>query len=253
MNKSFIAGAASLISIAALSFTGCGNSQNASKIKFTSGKSLDALAVYTFDGSSAKDVSEKKNDAKLSGTASYNEGKFGKALVMNGNDVFLELPESVLDTDQITFAAWIKGEGSEFPMWARICDMGNGGDGNDLWFGFSDTHSLRLDILHPEQTASTISKKKPRTGEWFHVAFTYGDGKLCLYVNGELNREQEFSPLPKYIIEEKGAKRGIYVGKSNWSDPLFNGLMNDILIAGRCYSGDEIKEIMNNGIIPSEK
>lgn len=60
MNKSFIAGAASLISIAALSFTSCGNSQNASKIKFTSGKSLDALAVYTFDGSSAKDVSEKK-------------------------------------------------------------------------------------------------------------------------------------------------------------------------------------------------
>ena len=245
---------AGLAIISSLSLTGCGKkSADASKVKLASGNSLDAVAVYTFDdgvkGGSVADASGKKNNATASGSANVADGKFGKALVFNGSDVFLTLPEAVLDNNELTFAAWINP--SDIPMWARVADMGNGGVGNDIWFGFSDTHSLRLDILNEAGPASMIAKKKPQANTWTHVAFTYGNGKLCLYVNGELNKDLDYTPQPKEVVADKGAasERGIFIGKSNWADPLFVGQMDDILFASRVYSQDEIKEIMEKGII----
>jgi arabinan endo-1,5-alpha-L-arabinosidase len=84
-------------------------------------------------------------------------------------------------------------------------------------------------------------------GQWSHIAVTL-DGKVaCLYINGQLAMRKDFAMLPKDVI-----KKNAYVGRSNWSaDPLFKGMMDDIIIANAAYTQAQIQAIARG--IPVKK
>ncbi|MFA6937714.1 MAG: LamG domain-containing protein [Treponema sp.] len=162
------------------------------------------------------------------------DGKNGKALNFNGEDEYLTLESDAMGGDGLTISMWIKP--NVWNAWARIFDLGDTKE--DLWLG-TDGGVLRCDCIGTSGNV-TLATSLPKIGEWTHVALTLGNGEICLYVNGNLKQKNATGATPSSI----GANAtGLYVGRSNWADPLYNGLMDDVFVASRAFSAEEIASV----------
>jgi arabinan endo-1,5-alpha-L-arabinosidase len=208
---------------------------------------LHALAIYTMDeieGNVLKDSSGKGNHAEISqNTPKTTEGKVGKALVFDGAETYIVLKPTVLEGKEWTFAAWVNAEA--WPRWARIFDFGDGATA-DMWFGFSGAEAvMRADIFAPQGSVIVLGPSLP-TKEWVHLAITVNGQKMTMYVNGKQAAFGYTKLLPSVVV-----KNGIYIGASNWPDPLFVGKMDEILIADVAYTDKQIQALMKG--IPVKK
>ena len=74
------------------------------------------VGAWLFDdnkGDTAKDASGNGNDGTIMGAPQWVNGKFGKALELNGVGDYMDLPQLPEQTDQpLSFTAWIKWGGS---------------------------------------------------------------------------------------------------------------------------------------------
>lgn len=163
-------------------------------------------------------------------------GKKGKALVFNGDDEYLTLEPEAMEGEGLTIAMWVNP--ASWSAWCRLFDLGD--QREDAWLGMDGVSGmLRLDVIGGKGNV-TLAAKLPQIGKWTHVAVTLGDGAACLYVNGKLAQKNGSASLPTDI----GANAtGLYIGRSNWPDPLFNGMMDEILIANRALSKAEIASV----------
>ena len=238
-----VAALAAVLSIAGCASSGGGASGDEGVT--TADFDMKALVVYDFEtpieDSDVIDASGNERYGLAGGDGTLVEGKYGQAMVFNGSDGYIMVPEDTLDAAAWTFAAWVKPD--SWRDWSRIMDFG---DGNlaDIWLGFAGIEKrTRLDIFSSGK-AVTLLAPTLVPGEWSHIAFTFGDGKVVLYVNGKAAQEVPLDLKPTDIV-----KKGCYIGRSNWSaDPLFTGAMDEILIADAVYTPAQIKAVMK-GIV----
>ena len=230
---------------AAVLFAGCASTGGASKkpaepFKIT--KDSGVVGYYTFD-EDIKDnvVSDHSGNSLDADTAALDgsvtvEGKEGKALSFNGTDEYLSIDSSLLDGEGVTIAGWLKP--TAWKDWARVFDIGDTKE--DAWCGMDwNTKMLRFDVIGAKGSISVLSPL-PAPGAWTHLAATFGNGKAALYVNGKLAQE---IPCANTIADLKANVQGIYIGRSNWADPLYNGAMDDVLVANRVFSAAEIASV----------
>lgn len=164
------------------------------------------------------------------------EGKTGSGLRFDG-DEYIDLDDSVLSGEGASFAAWVKPD--RWIDWSRIFDVGDGKVA-DMWCGVEGgSGKLRVDIFGLAGGA-VLHTDLPPAGEWSHVAVTFGDGYLKLYVNGTLADSKECAMKPAGIVE---TMLGLYVGRSNWPDSLFVGVMDNVVAANRVLTAEEIAEL----------
>ena len=78
---------------------------------------------------------------------------------------------------------------------------------------------------------------------WVHVALTLGNGSASLYVNGEVKATANVTIKPSDFKPNKN-----YIGKSQFADPLFNGLIDEFRVYNRALSADEIKAVTINPV-----
>ncbi len=174
----------------------------------------------------------------------YEEGVHGSALYFNGQDEYLTLDPEVVDGDGLTVAAWIKPDGA-WQIWARFFDFGD--TLKDI-FVAADGRQPGTLVFYEQETAASCNCPIPPAGRWVHVAATFGDGKIALYVNGKLSQELPCSVTTEDLSIENNL--ACYIGRSNWPDPLFRGSMDDLLIARRKFSKNEIKAVYNGIVAP---
>ena len=194
-------------------------------------------AYYSFDDEDgANDISASGNSSKVNSTE-YTEGKFGKAIVLNGAEQFIDLNQAILTGNGFTFSAWVKT--NSMADWSRIFDMGDAG-GNDWWLGKEGgSGKLRLDVNNPKGSVS-VTGPVIEDGVWTHVAVTIGDEVASLYVNGKLVMNNGSKALPSDLLN---GFKGAYIGRSNWPDPYINAAFDDVLFASRAYSEAEIASL----------
>lgn len=242
MKKILLAGIAS---IALLGFTSCGSTAGVTSPdgKFVITENSGVVGYYTF----SEEITESLEVADHSGNdipvytaaldgSELDEGYEGDGLYFNGNDEYITLDPSVLDGEGFTFCAWLNPE--SWKVWARVLDIGN--QKEDLWIGMDwQTRMLRMDVLGAKGSVSVLSPLPP-VSEWTHLAATIDGGTAKLYINGQLKQRIPCRIKPADI----GANvQGIYVGASNWPDPLFHGIMDNILVANRALSAGEIAAV----------
>ncbi|MCR4743471.1 MAG: LamG domain-containing protein [Treponema sp.] len=196
----------------------------------------NVTAYYSFDGQDgAKDL-VAGNDSEVN-SSEYTEGKFGKALVLNGSEQFVNLNQSILAGNGFTFSAWIKV--NSMPDWSRVFDMGDAG-GNDWWLGKEGgSGKLRLDVNNPSGNVSVIGPVI-EDGVWTHVAVTVGDEVASMFVNGKLVMNNGSKAIPTDLLN---GFKGAYIGRSNWPDPYINAAFDDVLFASRAYTEAEIASL----------
>lgn len=200
------------------------------------------VGYYTFDeGVTDNEVVDNsgKETNLYTGTIEKSEvvaGKNGKALKFNGDDEYITLEQDQISGDAITISMWINP--TQWNAWCRVFDLGD--QKSDLWLGMDGISGmLRVDCVGPDGNI-TLLGNLPKIGKWTHVAVTLGNGEVALYVNGRLAQKNGNSLTPAQISANA---TGLYIGRSNWPDPLFKGLMDDILIANRVFSAAEVASV----------
>ncbi|MCL6605569.1 MAG: Ig-like domain-containing protein [Paenibacillus sp.] len=201
----------------------------------------ELLAHYMFDetdGQTAADSSGSGNEGRVIGSASWAAGKSNNAIRLSGQDGYVKLPEGLLSrVDEITVSAWVKA--NSIGTYARIFDFGTGS--NSYMFLSPKAGSItRFAITTGGNAAGqeqTIDAPALSTGDWKHIAVTLSGSTGILYIDGiEAGRNNNMTLNPSDL----GKTKNNFIGKSQFSDPYFDGLVDDFRIYSKALSPAEV-------------
>ncbi|QYR22776.1 carbohydrate-binding protein [Paenibacillus sp. sptzw28] len=196
------------------------------------------LSLYSFEGNA--DNAFGSANGTVSGTSSYKDGIVGKAIELNGTNSYVTLPSThpLSGYDQITLSTWVYWKGGN--AWQRIFDFGNGTNQYMFLTPRSGSNTLRFAIKNGggEQIVQT---SQLAANTWVHVAVTLGNGTEKLYVNGVEQASTNVTIKPSDFKPKQN-----YLGKSQYADPLFGGMLDEFRIYDHVLSADEILQLANN-------
>lgn len=182
-------------------------------------------ASYQFENNANDSVGT--NHGTTVGSPVYTTGKTGQAIDLDGTDDYVDLPDGIANSTAITIAAWVFWDGSS--NWQRIFDFGTGttqymyltpkSSEGTMEFGITTGGSASKQIL--------VTDALP-TGQWVHVAVTIGINTGVLYINGEPRVAGRITLNPSAV--NATAPQNNYIGKGQFSDPLFNGRIDDFRV-----------------------
>lgn len=190
---------------------------------------------------------EDSAKCSVSGTEGYLFGNVEYVAAMDGqgvqlkNGAFINLDKGIFEhMDECTVTSWVKMD--EIKQWCRVFDFGSN-QSNYIFLSpkASDGYlrvAAKCDGIEDEQVISTNFTIEP--DKWYHFALTIGDNTAVLYVDGtEVGRYENFSVKPSAL----GNTSANFIGKSQYNDPCFDGVVDDFRIYNRSLSSSEIKNI----------
>lgn len=159
------------------------------------------------------------------------------ALVFNGSDTFIQLPEMQIDlSNGLTIESWVYYH--RFNHWSRIIDLGVGPNQDRIILANRQTsNELIFKVMDQDITAPILLENT-----WLHLAASlHPDGSVFLYVNGVEVATKSFSPMSPLTLTRN------FIGQSNWdeSDKLFNGRMDEVRLWNQGRTRSEIQTTMN--------
>jgi len=203
------------------------------------------VAIWLFEGFGgvAKDSSGNGHDGVVKGNVKREkDGKFGKALFFPGDfGSYVEVPDhqDLRLIKSITLVGWIK---SDFPGWQG--DIVGKDEGVPLPNRHYNIHATipttgRIYLSGTRCDGKTLVND----GKWHHIAGTW-DGKVAkLYTDGILEGEEPFSgSLTSSSVPVRIGIRG--------NQRTIHGVLDEVGIFNRALSGEEIRELVENGFGP---
>ncbi|MDY7223283.1 LamG-like jellyroll fold domain-containing protein [Halalkalibacterium halodurans] len=220
-----------------------GESSTSAIASATTGSMPNASLIswYKFDetsGTVAADSSGHGHNGTLHEDAAWTEeGKTEGAIDLAGSG-YVTLPDSSITSDELTVATWVNWRGGN--AWQRLFDFGNNTSQYVFLTPRSGANTMRFAIRNGDSEQMIETLQLP-ANEWVHVAVTLGNGTATLYVDGEVAasadditvKPSDFNPVNNYI------------GKSQWPDPLFNGMIDEFYVFSKALSTEEINALAN--------
>ena len=203
------------------------------------------VAAYSFNegtGATLTDTSGKGNHGTIAGAQWTNSGRYGKALVFDGVNDWVTIPDSAsLDlTDRMTLEAWI------FPTvtltgWRTVIEKEQPNGAVYYLQANSDTNQPAMGVFIGGERI-LLGGTRPSANTWTHLAATYDGARQRLYVNGAeiANRAQTGT-----IQGSTGALR--IGGNSIWGE-YFQGRIDEVRVYNRALPASEIQGDMGRAI-----
>ena len=195
------------------------------------------VAQLPFDNHT-RDTSGFGNNGLAAFAPSYAAGRVGQALVLDGANNHVQLPEGVASGASFSFAAWVYWDGGG--NWQRIFDFSGdllGSASNRyLFLTPSNGSGIRFAIRNggTEQTVTTSAPLA--SGQWQHVAVTLSGGTARIYLNGVQAASAAVGITPSQFTPKYN-----YLGKSAFpADPLFKGRLDEVRVADYAFSATQI-------------
>ncbi|NLH40906.1 MAG: hypothetical protein GX448_03620 [Planctomycetes bacterium] len=224
-------------------------------LTLTSAAQAGLAGWWKFDevsGAVAED-SVAGNDGVLHGNPQWITGQVDNALKLDGSGDYVDLPIGSLmaSLSDTTIAVWTNFSGTG-GAWQRLIDFGTG-TANYIYLCPQDGGGL----MHAAITANTgvwtdvtVSRGALPTG-WHHVALVInGQTKnLKILLDGEVVADT--STL--YTLQDLGNTTQNYVGRSQYEDPYYNGVVDDLRIYNEALSQPEILRVMRGETFPAVK
>jgi hypothetical protein len=167
-----------------------------------------------------------------------NDGKFGKALVFNGNDNidFGSMNSGPLYlTERLTFSVWVKLSALNADQ-VILSRYALGQDSYAL--GVDSSNHALLEVGGQYATGTTALT----TGVWYHLAGTWDlaldGGRITIYVNG---KPEGFATQ----TNGQGTWQTITAGSTNDGLDYLNGTLDELEIYGSALTADQVKSLYN--------
>ena len=170
----------------------------------------------------------------------------GQSLLFDGTDDYVQVPDhSSLDiTNELTIASWVNPDSYDGTILAKRDFSGGERTNYHTWvdasgyIGFEFNHNNSA-------TGNATSVATIPTNSWSHVAITYDQQNIKIYINGELNKTvQETDDLtPNNNVLSIG--RVIRQSNSNFSE--FDGKLDEVAIWNEAITAAEITALYNSG------
>lgn len=201
---------------------------------------------YEFEGN-ANDSAGTNNGTTI-GSPAYSVGQIGRAIDLDGVDDYVDLPNGVGNSDDITIAAWVNWDGGA--AWQRIFDFGT--DTTSYMFL---TPSALDGMMHFAITTDGSSNEEMLItdqlpiGRWVHVAVTLSGNTAILYIDGAPRVAGMITLNPSDVVGV--APQNNYIGKSQWPDALFDGRVDDFRIYDYALSAAGVSALVNATVRPA--
>lgn len=207
------------------------------------------VAHYKFENNANDDTGV--NNATAYGTPTYGVGKIASAIAMDGADDYVQLPNNVASSNDITITSWVYWKGGNANQ--RIFDFGMpvtsgspiqymyltpSSGGGQMYFGITNQS------WWDEQ--SLVTSELPKN-QWVHVALTLRGNTAMLYINGKLQVAGYIFINPSDVLTA-GQAQNNFIGKSQWGgDPAFNGSVDGFRVYNYALSSAEVTTLVQEG------
>lgn len=209
----------------------------------------DIVGIWLFDeknGETIKDSSGNGYDGQISGNLKWVEGKFDNGLEFPGNpDSFGSVRHADgLNLKTYSLVAWVRVIADTGDYQCIVGKEEPFSQGNYSLFINKDSHAPVNEFWHAGIYRGAMGKTNIIDNEWHHVAGTYDQKSLKLYVDGVLEGEVTTTDKPD---STPGMLRfGVRVGGGN----PFRGILDEVGLFNVAISNDDINNIIANGLSP---
>ena len=197
------------------------------------------LAFNESGGTSAADSSGLGYNGTLVNGPVFATGTVGNAVNLDGTNDHVTLPSGVVSgVTAFTASVWVKPD--TVTNWARVFDFGTG---INVYMFLAPQNAVTGKVRFAITTTGWPGEQKIdgqsalAAGIWSHVVVTWSGNTGILYVNGvEVGRNSAMTLNPSSL----GTTTLNYLGRSQFADPYFDGLIDDFRIYTRALSATEI-------------
>ncbi|MDX1564456.1 MAG: DUF1553 domain-containing protein, partial [Phycisphaeraceae bacterium] len=195
-------------------------------------------------GKKIQDAANTKRKAVIKGRARWTDGKFGKALRLDGRN-YVDLGQDIGDferTDSFSVGGWFYFDGKSTGAIVARMDDGNQHRGWDLYT--QNRGQLAMHLIHawPDNAIKVATGKKMKKG-WHHVMATYdGSSKtegVGLYVDGE---KWVWKPEKKNLAATIKTGKNTLVGRRH-SGSRIKGRVDEIQIYNRRLNDAQVRAL----------
>lgn len=194
-------------------------------------------------GTTATDVSTNGNNGTLTNGPTWTTGQIGSAVDFDGTNDYINAgtDASLVFTSKRTLSAWIYIDGTMVNGDTyRIIYKHSSGDTN-AYYGLSVGHNgfgIKLTSYQGGGGGNISSSAFLNAGQWYHVAATFDQPTVSLYINGALDSTQQDTVGGGYA----SGSGTTYIGGIS-GEGYFNGKIDEVRVYGRPLSADEISQV----------
>lgn len=214
-----------------------------------------SLSFDELNDRTVKDHSQYGNNGELVGKPTLVEGKFGKALKLNGRTDWVEIPhdDSLTVDKNVTVMAWIKTPrhgGPKGTLWQSIVAKGN----EPRSYSFYTDKMVGGVHLSIANAQGGGSDKHILLNRWQHVVAQVDNGMHRYWINGKAAAAYPVDAS----LPGRADTASVRVGNSHDTKPPmspdrhFLGLIDELRIWNRALTHDEVIREMNRGNKPAE-
>lgn len=213
------------------------------------------VGIWKFDegkGDTTKDASGNGNDGTLMNKPKWVDGKFGKALELDGSSFVDMGNDKSLEFDgDVTIVFWVRPESVSAGRQNLVCKS-YGGEGcltlepdGRLSFYWGDCGANCQPYVE-------VQRPVPGTfvdDEWIHVAETRNvkDREYKMYKDGEVTAQDKWAKCGAHPCgDSTPSALNLFIG--NGYAGKFRGIIDDVAIFNVVLSEDEITQIMEDGL-----
>ncbi len=195
------------------------------------------VAYYKFDEgylTTANNSGSAGNviNGAISGATWTNSGKFGKALVFDGLNDYIQAPDdNSLDITNLTLSAWI----NPGILNGRIIDKETSGGSNGY---IMDTFNSKIRLCASGCVSSNTTLS---TGVWHHIVVTFDGTNTRFYLDGKSDGSSTT------VTSVSTNALNLRIGADQDGANVFNGSIDEVKIYNYALSEDEVKIDYNHG------
>jgi len=207
-------------------------------------------SYWRFDessGAAAKDSSNHDLASALASGASWTTGRLGGAVSFGGGAGSSNGPHVVIGANPLatcstafTIAAWLRI--NSYAVGSRLFDFGTS-DTHSIYLSPNDGTGMHFAMKSPAGTFDLVTSSPPVPADatWHHVAVSVDSGGVVvLFVDGAPVKTQPSSQVKPADFANLA---DVYLGRSRAQDPYFDGAIDELRIACRALTPDEIKNL----------